>query len=257
MLKMKKLFKISLLICLCLAPFSSFADAGRQVAGAITFMIGDVFVSPDGNRWVDADFDMKIYKGDQLRTGVESRCEVTLKDGTVVRMEEQSIQKFEEVLFDKTSKEVAILLSSGKVWLNARKIISKNDSFQVRTNKAVCAIRGTTFGVDTDKNYTRISVHKGVVATWSSLFDRAGQESDKDAAISKPYPVAGPHPVSMERWVEIVRAFQQITIDNNGKYEKTDLDVDNIMADQWVRWNIARDGLTKGLRNWGIDELRN
>ncbi|MEA3280062.1 MAG: FecR family protein [Thermodesulfobacteriota bacterium] len=242
---MIKIYKIFiLLIVVSVFPLSSFADVDRQAAGAITFMIGDVFVSPDGDKWVDAGFDMEIYRGDQLKTGVESRCEITLKDGTVVRMDEQSIQKFEEVLFDKTSKEVSILLSSGKVWLNVRKIISKNDSFQVRTNKAVCAIRGTTFGVDTDENYTRINVHKGVVATWSSFFDRAGQESDKDAAISEPYPVAGPHPVSMEKWVEIVKAFQQITIDNKGKYEKQPLDVRTLSEDPWVVWNMTRDSVT-------------
>ena len=180
MLKMKKLSKISLLICLCLAPFSSFADAGRQVAGTVTFMIGDVFAS-------------------------------------------------------------SIFLSAGKIWLNARKIVSKSDSFQVRTDKAICAIRGTQFRVDTGSNHTRISVYSGEVATWSALFDRAEY---KDAAISKPYPVAGPHPVSMEKWVEIVKAFQQITIDAKGGYEKQDLDIESLSEDAWTIWNMTRDSST-------------
>jgi len=238
---MKKLSKISLFICLFLAPFSSFADAGRQVAGTITFMIGDVFVSHNKAAWVNADFDMNIYQGDQIRTEAESRCEITLEDGTIVRMDENSFQQFEKCIISKTTKEVSLFLSSGKIWLNACKILSKTDSFKVRTNKAVCAIRGTKFRVDTDDYQTRISVHKGVVATWSALFDEAKHETD--AHISEPHPIAGPSPVSMERWVEIVKAFQQITIDSNGKYEKKDLDVDNIMADQWVKWNMARDML--------------
>ena len=91
MLKMKKLSKISLLICLCLASFSSFADAGRQVAGTITFMIGDVFVSHDKTAWVNANLDMKIHQGDQIRTEAESRCEITLEDGTIVRMDENTL----------------------------------------------------------------------------------------------------------------------------------------------------------------------
>jgi len=239
MLKMKKLSKISLLISLYFASFSSFADAGRQVAGTVTFMMGDVFVSHDKTTWADADFDMKIYQGDQIRTEAESRCEITLEEGTIVRMDENSFQQFEKCMIKKTSKEVSLFLSTGKIWLNARKILAKSDSFKVRTNKAVCAIRGTKFRVDTDDDQTRISVHKGAVATWSALFDEAKPEPD--ASTLKPHPIAGPHPVSMERWVEIVKAFQQITIDSNGKYEKKDLDVDTIMADQWVRWNMARD----------------
>lgn len=238
---MKKLSKISLLICLCLASFSSFADAGRQAAGTVTFMIGDVFVSHDKATWVNADFDMNIYEGDQIRTEAESRCEITLEDGTIVRMDENSFQQFEKCIISKTAKEVSLFLFSGKIWLNARKILAKSDSFKVRTNKAVCAIRGTKFRVDTDDEQTRISVHKGVVATWSALFDKAKHETDAD--ISEPHPIAGPHPISMERWVEIVKAFQQITIDSNGKYEKKDLDVDTIMADQWVKWNMTRDML--------------
>lgn len=241
---MKKLSKISLLICLSLATFSSFADAGRQVAGTVTFMIGDVFVSHDKTVWVNADFDMNIYQGDQIRTEAESRCEITLEDGTIVRMDENSFQQFEKCIISKTAKEVSLFLSTGKMWLNARKILAKSDSFRVRTNKAVCAIRGTKFRVDTDDYQTRISVHKGVVATWSVLFDEAKHETD--ANISEPHPIAGPHPVSMERWVEIVKAFQQITIDSNGKYEKKDLDIDTMMADQWVKWNMARDRLTEG-----------
>lgn len=244
---MKKLSKISLLICLSLATFSSFADAGRQVAGTVTFMIGDVFVSHDKTVWVNADFDMKIHQGDQIRTEAESRCEITLEDGTIVRMDENSLQQFEKYIVSKTAKEISLFLSTGKMWLNVRKILAKSDSFKVRTNKAVCAIRGTKFRVDTDDKQTRISVHKGVVATWSTLFDKP--KPKLDASILKPKPIAGPHPVSMERWVEIVTAFQQITIDSNGKYEKKDLDVNTIMADQWIRWNMVRDGLTKELKN--------
>lgn len=236
---MKKGFIIILFIFLCLSPFSSFAGANRQVAGAITFMIGDVFVSHDKTAWVDADFDMKIHQGDQIRTEAESRCEITLEDGALVRMDENSFQQFEKCMIKKTGKEVSLFLSTGKMWLNARKILAKSDSFKVRTNKAVCAIRGTKFRVDTDDEQTRISVHKGVVATWSSLFDEPKPEPE--ASTLKPVPIAGPHPVSMERWVEIVKAFQQITIDSNGKYEKNNFDADSIMADQWVRWNIARD----------------
>jgi len=244
---MKKGFIIILFIFLCLSPFSSFAGANQQVAGTITFVMGDVFVSHDKTTWVDADFDMKIYQGDQIRTDAESPCEITLEDGTIVRMDENSFQQFEKCIIKKTSKEVSLFLSTGKIWLNARKILAKSDSFKVRTNKAVCAIRGTKVRVDTDDYQTRISVHKGVVATWSALFDKP--KPRPSVAILKPEPVAGPHTVSMKKWVEIVKDFQQITIDSNGKYEKRDFNINSITEDQWIKWNMTRDGLTKELRN--------
>jgi len=241
MLKMKKLSKISLLICLCLALFLSFAYAERQVAGTVTFIVGDVFVSHDKTTWVNTDFDMQIYQGDQIKTGVESLCEITLEDGSIVRMDENSLQELEKCPAGKTSKDISLFLSAGKIWLNARTIIAKSDTFKVRTNKAVCAIRGTKFRVDTDDKQTRISVHKGIVATWSTLFDKP--KPRPSVGILKPEPVAGPHTVSMKRWVEIVKDFQQITIDTNGKYEKKDFNINSITQDQWIKWNMTRDEL--------------
>jgi hypothetical protein len=152
-------------------------------------------------------------------------------------MDESSCQQFEKCRIKKASRNVSLFLSSGKIWLNARKILAKSDSFKVRTNKAVCAIRGTKFMVDTNDCQTQISVHKGIVATWSNLSDNP----ETMTSTLKPEPVSGPHPVSMERWVEIVKAFQQITIDSNGKYKKKDFDIDSAIRDQWVRWNMARD----------------
>lgn len=253
---MKKIYKICLILCLIVIPFSSFADADKHIAGTVNFMIGDVFVSSDGKNWNNADFDMKIYAGDQIKTGMESRCEITLPDGSIIRMEEKSLQQFKCVEPQKRAKSSSIFLSAGKIWLNARKIVSKDESFQVRTDKAVCAIRGTTFQVDASEESTQITVFKGEIATWSTLFDevksktkesvpprsRSG-EAVMDVPLSKPSTLTGPLPVTMEKWVEIVKAFQQITVDAKGQYEKKDLDIENISRDPWVVWNMTRDSM--------------
>ena len=253
---MKKIYKICLIFCLIVIPSSSFADADRYIAGTVNFMIGDVFVSSDVKDWNDADFDMKIYAGDQIKTGIESRCEITLPDGSIVRMEEKSLQQFKGVEPQKRAKSSSIFLSAGKIWLNARKIVSKDESFQVRTDKAVCAIRGTTFQVDASEESTQIIVFKGEIATWSTLFDKVEGKTKESAShrsrsgeavmevpLSKPSTLTGPRPVTMEKWVEIVKAFQQITVDAQGRYEKQDLDIENISKDSWVVWNMTRDSM--------------
>lgn len=253
---MKKICEICLILCLIVIPFSSFADAKRHFAGTVNFMIGDVFVSSDGINWNDADFDMKIYVGDQIKTGIESRCEITFPDGSIIRMEEKSLQQFKRVEPQKTVKSSSIFLSAGKIWLNARKIVSKNEGFQVRTDKAVCAIRGTTFQVDNSQESTQIIVFKGEIAAWSTLFNSAkgtikesvpprSRSGDvvMDVPLSKPSTVSGPHPVTMEKWVEIVKAFQKITIDTQGRYEKQDIDIENVSKDPWVVWNMTRDSM--------------
>lgn len=235
---MKKLF---ICIFILFLPILLFADDSRRIAGSIDFMLGDVFVSTNGKDWQDADFDMEIKEGDQIKTEEESRCEIVLVDGTIVRMDENSIQQFEKVAPQNAAKKKSLFLFAGKVWINTRKILSKGESFRVRTNKAVCAIRGTIFSIDEGKEHTRVQVHKGAVATWSSVFDKAEEKPQKPLQSLKPVPVKGPYPVPVEKWVEIVKAFQQITIDAKGGYEKKDFDIKSISNDPWIAWNMDRD----------------
>jgi len=235
---MKKLYMCILILFL---PVLLFADDSRRIAGSIDFILGDVFVTADGKDWQDADFDMEIKEGDQIKTGEESRCEIILADGTIVRMDENSIQQLEKVESQDTVKKKSLFVSAGKVWINTRKILSKGESFRVRTNKAVCAIRGTTFSVDEGKEHTRVQVHKGAVATWSSMLDIIDEKAKAPLQSLKPVPVKGPHPVSIKKWTEIVRALQQITIDAKGGFEKKNFDIKTISKDPWVAWNMDRD----------------
>jgi hypothetical protein len=235
-----------LILCIIflLSPIAFSAESNAGVVGILSFMVGDVYVSPDGEKWEEGVFDMGIKIGDHVKTGEESRCEVTLTDNTIVRLDENTIQQFEKLNDPLTYPPKSILLSAGKLWLNARKILSKEDSFKVRTNKAVCAIRGTTFSVEDRKTYTRIRVLEGEVTSWSALFDNKNtlNQTGEMGDSSKPYIVKGPHPISMEEWVEVVKALQQITIDTKGGFEKQNFDLDKLSKDPWVAWNMERDG---------------
>ena len=226
-------------------PISVFGSEGSSdIAGHISFMIGDVYVSPDGKDWQEADFDMTVMDGQQIRTGEDSQCEITLSDQTIIRMDADSLQQIERAEVEQVSKGKSIFLSAGKVWVNARKMLTKRDSFKVRTNKAVCAIRGTTFSVDEGKEHTQVRVHTGQVATWSSLLKERAPSTDPQV-LAEPVPVSGPHPVSMGEWVEIVKALQQITIDQKGEYEKEAFDLKTVSDDPWVAWNLLRDKQVK------------
>jgi hypothetical protein len=196
-------------------------------------------------KWVEADFDMKIYNGDQVKTGVDSKCEITLSVGTIVRMDENSIQKFEKSKSEKSQKDASIFLVIGKIWVKSRKLTAKDESFQVRTDKAVCSIRGTTFQVNADKETTQVSVFTGKVATWSSLFDKAKNKIKGNVPLTKPVPVQGPKLVSAEKWVEIVKSLQEITFDSKGHFKKKDLDAKKVESDPWISWNMKRDKITE------------
>jgi len=236
-------FFIGMLVFISPTVFS--LETPADVAGVLSFIVGDIDVSPDEKTWEKGHLDMKIQAGDRVKTGKDSRCEVTLADQTIVRMDENSVQRFEKIEDSTETKTKEVFLSVGKLWLNARRIISKDESFKVRTNKAVCAIRGTVFSVEERNTYTQIRVLKGEVTSWSTIFEGRSDSTKPtgEPAVTKPYPVKGPEPVTMEEWVEVVKALQQITIDAKGGYEKQDFELEKISKDPWVEWNMKRDDL--------------
>ena len=63
--------------------------------------------------------------------------------------------------------------------------------------------------------------------------------------MTKPVPVLGPKPVSAEKWVEIVKSFQEITFDSKGYFKKIDLDAKKVERDPWISWNMKRDRKTE------------
>jgi len=238
---------LALVFGLVLTPSMLVLGSGSSFgrAGSISFLIGDVYVSPDGRQWREADFDMAVMDDDHIKTGEESRCEITLTDQTIVRMDADSMQQIKGPDQQELPKKKSVFLAAGKVWVNARKMLSKRDTFTVRTNKAVCAIRGTTFSVDEEAEHTQVRVHTGQVATWHSLLKKRGTQPAGPSVIAEPVPVRGPHPVSMMEWVEIVKALQQITIDRRGEYEKKEFDLKTVSEDPWVAWNLSRDKQVK------------
>ena len=236
-------FILGMLVFISPAVFS--IETPIDIAGVLSFMVGDIHVSPDGKAWKEGHLNMELLVGNYVKTGKDSRCEITLSDKTIVRMDENSKQRFEKKDTQTETKAGELFLFAGKLWLNARKIMSKDDSFKVRTNKAVCAIRGTVFSVEEKSTYTQIRVLKGEVTSWSTIFEGRNEKIKPtgEPMVSKPYPVKGPQTVTMEEWVEVVKALQQITIDAKGGYEKQAFNFEKISKDPWVEWNIKRDNL--------------
>ena len=217
--------------------------------GTLTFLVGEAFVKRAGQDWCNAKFDMALYTKDKIKTGADSRCEITLITGSVIRIDEHTIHELERLSLEKQPTEVSLFVGAGRLWLNARKMVSKHDSFKVRTDKTVCAIRGTRLRLDTNKNTSRIAVYEGEVEVraWRERWGQVDSEGSSESLIREPVPVKGPHPVTIKEWVEIVRALQQITVDAQGRHYKTDLDPEAESSDRWVMWNKERDRLAPHL----------
>ena len=71
--------------------------------------------------------------------------------------------------------------------------------------------------------------------------DKTKKKIKVNVKVTRPVPVLGPKPVSVEKWVEIVKSFQEITFDSNGHFIKIDLDAKKVERDPWISWNMKRD----------------
>lgn len=215
--------------------------------GRINFMLGgagDVAIRHlNDTRWIAARFKMDIFKGDQLRTVAESRCEVKLSDGSIIRIGENSVFDFGETNLSKYSRQVDASLKKGKIWANVTKSFAAANKFEVKSPTAVCAIRGTIYRMDTDST-TRVGVYEGKVdiGPTTDLRQQLQQQSRPGAPQQVPGPtqIPGPFQVSLEQWVQLVQGYQ-LEVRANGRYAKTQIDSVKESRSDWVRWNKERD----------------
>jgi len=189
----------------------------------------------------------RVRKDQEVRVAEKSRIELRFPDGTVMRLSEKSRLKMGELAFNKQtrSKNIKVDLSVGKLWAKVKKLATPDSSVEVKTSNAVAGVRGTVYQVNVDEDKSAlVKVYDGTVYVANPPRDSA-KPIEK---VTEPYPVAGPHEVpppmhevSMEEWIVIVRAMQQISISPQGVASKPQNFDPKADANDWVRWNQERD----------------
>lgn len=193
----------------------------------------------------------KLKRGQEIRVGANSRMEILFPDGTVMRLAEKSRLVMDELHYEgKTeNKNVKVNLAVGKLWANVKKLVTPDSTVEVRTSNAVAGVRGTVYRVNVEEDRSAlVKVYDGSVYVANPPKDESGKPPRE---VSAPVPVPGPHEVpppyhevTVEEWLVIVQAFQQVTISPDGvpsQPQNFDPEAD---ADDWVKWNQERDKLT-------------
>ncbi len=94
--------------------------------------------------WDQATLSMNLYALDELKTGLNSFCELRFKAGHIIRLEPSSnliiagINK-ERKTFDKFK------FSIGKIWVKIVKGTSRVDQFSIETPHATISVKGTLY----------------------------------------------------------------------------------------------------------------
>jgi hypothetical protein len=224
------------------------APAGeRQQLGKVSIYIGDVRVRPMGREiWDKPGMEHPIYQGDALRAGPESRAEVTLSTGDVIRIGEQSIFEFDDLAIADGEVEGEANLPFGKFWSRVKSL--GDDGMAVRSPNAVMAVRGTTWRADAGRDSSlSVRVYDGQVDVNS--LDEGGQippppepppPPGQPQPIQAPTPVPGPYQVSLDEWVQLT-AGGQLTLRPDGRFDTQQFDRQQDAEDPWVQWNQQRD----------------
>jgi hypothetical protein len=211
--------------------------------GKVSFFVGNVKLKSENSKeWKDARINFPVTSGDQVKTEKSDRLEITLRDGSLIRVAEES----EVTLAAPSGKIIAPSVQKGKIWANIKKLGQRNYDFEVTSATATAAIRGTIFRMDESDSTTVVSVYDGKVAVGPgvNLKNQYGSvdKSLERKEVSGPTEVPGPYEVSLMDWVTIAKG-QRISVMRNGKYAQDKMNMKSETADDWVKFNMQRDSV--------------
>lgn len=115
----------------------------NSVAGTV-----EVQSAGETDSWRAAEEGMPLEAGDGVRTAADSSAEITLDDGGVIRLGADSRMDISSLSPDSSSFSLRLGALVSKIRSG---FIKKGKRLEVRTPAAVCAIRGTEFGVEHDE----------------------------------------------------------------------------------------------------------
>jgi len=240
---------------LCVSSRVSAAESGGSDAVVVVIQGTARVYNKNATKGSSLNKGDSVKKDQEIRVAAKSRIELMFPDGTVMRLSENSRLKMSELVFNKQTqgKNVTVDLSVGKLWANVIKLATPDSSVVVKTSNAVAGVRGTVYRVNVDEDQSAlVKVYDGTVYVANPPRDTT-KPIDK---VIEPHPVAGPHEVAppmhevtLEEWVVIVKAMQQISISSQGVASKPQDFDPKTDADDWVKWNQERDKSDKGTDN--------
>lgn len=153
---------------MCLMVFTSTAALAEPMYGVLMVVKGSVKITNASKQTVDGKVGGKVFEGDSIATGADSRAKIVMQDRNVINVNpdtQLAITKYEN---DAASgkKNVEMNLLQGKVRNNVEQTYDGDKSkFLIKTPTAVAGVRGTQFlaGFDAKTKMTSVVTFKGSV----------------------------------------------------------------------------------------------
>ncbi len=151
--------------------FLNFSPKPLQKEALVKYVIGEVEAqSSQQTSWRTLRINNTLVEGDRIKTALNSRVELTMPDGTLLKINENTIFDLNEIKTPDEDQEdkMSFTVWAGNIWAKFTKLVSPRQERRVESPGAVVAIRGTTIemNVDMDQN-TRVRVEEGSVVVMS------------------------------------------------------------------------------------------
>lgn len=155
---MKKSMVFAGLLALLASPVLA-AKAVRPVVGVVVAVNGKPQHKPfDKPNWQNLKMNAFVYEGDVVRTAKGEQAAIALVGGAEFRINEGSEYTMEA---SPTGLQPAkIFAKFGQAWT---RLLHGKSKVSIRSSMAVCSVRGTTYGVDTDDKQMKVNVYEGAV----------------------------------------------------------------------------------------------
>ncbi|MBU2574532.1 MAG: FecR family protein [Elusimicrobia bacterium] len=125
---------------------------------------GEVFLLEPGSAvWQTLVKPTPLKEGSRVKTGPKGFCKILAGDGTLIDIDENSETVVETLKLEKASRDYSFNLIKGKImWLFA-KAKARLSKLVVKTPRAVCAVRGTSFTILVSSDTSEIGLFEGAL----------------------------------------------------------------------------------------------
>jgi hypothetical protein len=191
-------FRLALIIAVLLLCSAAVQQDKSQAR--LKFVIGKVEVQPTKQTsWQAAKLNQSVSSGDRIRTMLSARAELEMPDGSVIKINENTVFDVKEIKTTARDKQdrMSFTLWAGNIWAQFQKAVDTRSQREIESPSAVVAIRGTILEMDVDaQQTTRVKVIEGQVALTSK--DAAGEVSvgsNQEAVVEKGKPPSAPRTI--------------------------------------------------------------
>ncbi len=145
-----------------------FNQQSEPSSAKVKFMLGTVELMRQGKTdWQKVRFHQRVYQGDRIRTALNSRVELEMPDGSVIKINENSMFDVKEIKTPDREQEdkMSFTLWVGSLFAKFQKIVEQRQARTIETPSAVVAVRGTEFDLEVDRQQTTVvRVYEGRVS---------------------------------------------------------------------------------------------